>query len=167
MKSCPSTSRDPVCGADVVVETSTHHVDHHAMTFHFCSEQCRTRFIAVPELYTSAQRSADIRPIPKHRRLLLAAAGELNRLDAYARIAAMKGISSVSIDARQMRVTYDLRMVSVAQIETVATACGLVLKGGMHRWRRSLWHFFEMNELDNAAHAGTMACCSRPPGGGR
>ncbi len=34
---------------------------------------------------------------------------------------------------------------------------------GLHVFRRSLWRFFEHNELENAAHAGNLACCSRPP----
>ena len=157
------TSRDPVCGMDVLVADSRFSVVYHTLTFHFCSVQCRDRFLEIPALYTGAQRTADIRPIPKRRNLRIAT-GSPDTLDEACRcIRTLMGVTSVSAKGRQLRVDYDLRQVSLHQIEAEALGAGLTFKGGLHALRRGLWRFFEHNELENAAHAGTLACCSRPP----
>lgn len=161
-----ATSRDPVCGKDVVLDPaapSSHATVHRGLTFHFCSAQCLERFRQTPALYTGGQRSADLRPMPK-RRTLRIAAGDASAADAACRsIGALMGVSAVHIEGHKLRVEYDLLQVGLVQIEAAAAAAGLTLKAGLHGLRRSLWKFAEQNELDNAAHAGTGACCSRPP----
>ena len=159
-----TTSRDPVCGADVPVAGSPYSTVYHQITVHFCSDQCRARFLEIPALYTGAQRTADIRPMPKRRTLRIAAGSPEALMHAAGRVAAMVGVSSALAGKGTLRVEYDLRQVALSQIEAVVACAGVSLKGGLHELRRSLWKFFEHNELENAAHAGTMACCSRPPG---
>ncbi|MCW2839936.1 MAG: Copper-translocating P-type ATPase [Aeromicrobium sp.] len=44
------TSTDPVCGM-TVDPTGPLHAEHHDDTHHFCSEHCRTKFVANPEQY--------------------------------------------------------------------------------------------------------------------
>ena len=44
---------DPVCGMTVDPEKTTHHADHHARTYHFCSAGCRTKFMTNPAQYLS------------------------------------------------------------------------------------------------------------------
>ena len=47
------TGQDPVCGMTVkITETSRKH-DHQGVTYHFCGEKCRTRFVADPYFYLS------------------------------------------------------------------------------------------------------------------
>jgi len=148
---------------DVRVADSRFSTVHHTLTFHFCSAQCRERFLEIPALYTGAQRRADIRPIPKRRNLRIAK-GSPDALEEACRcIWTLMGVTSVSVKGRRLRVDYDLRQVSLHQIEAKALGAGLTFKGGLHAFRRSLWRFFEHNELENVAHAGTLACCSRPP----
>lgn len=158
-----SSSRDPVCGMDVLVANSRFSTVHHTLTFHFCSAQCRDRFLEIPALYTGAQRTANILPIPKRRNLRIATGSPDALDDACRRIQTLMGVTSVSAKGRRLRVDYDLRQVSLHQIEAEAQGAGITFSGGLHALQRSLWRFFEHNELENAAHAGTRACCSRPP----
>jgi len=44
-------NKDPVCGMDVK-EPSTHQLQYHEQTWHFCSEKCQHKFEADPEQYT-------------------------------------------------------------------------------------------------------------------
>ena len=73
------------------------------------------------------------------------------------------GVMDVRADRNRLLIEYDLRQASLAQIEAELQAAGIVIRGGLHALRRSLWRFTEHNELDNAAHSGPQACCNRPP----
>ena len=42
---------DPVCGMKVDPATSKHRYDHDGVTYHFCSDGCRTKFAADPAKY--------------------------------------------------------------------------------------------------------------------
>ena len=44
-------ARDPVCGMSVDPATSKHRFDHRGETFHFCSADCRAKFVADPGKY--------------------------------------------------------------------------------------------------------------------
>ena len=50
--------KDPVCSMTVDPATSKHRAEHESQTFHFCSAGCRTKFVADPARYLSAE------PIP-------------------------------------------------------------------------------------------------------
>jgi YHS domain-containing protein len=152
-------SRDPVCGMDVEIARSLHSTTHRGLVFHFCSAQCLERFQATPNLYTAPHSPA----IPIRRRLRLAAGDGAGIERALRSIRAMMGISATDVEKDCLIVEYDLKQVSLAQIEAVAIDAGLKFKGGLHGLQRSLWKFAERNELDNAAHAGTGACCNHPP----
>ena len=60
--------KDPVCGMDVDPSTTEHVAEHEGVTHHFCSEHCRSRFLADPEAFihtsTSAPGSAPSQPAP-------------------------------------------------------------------------------------------------------
>lgn len=75
----------------------------------------------------------------------------------------MKGMSAIGVEEDCLVVEYDMKQTTLSQIEAVAAEAGLKFNGGLHGLRRSLWKFAERNELDNAAHAGTGACCNHPP----
>lgn len=75
----------------------------------------------------------------------------------------MKGIEFIAVEADNLTVAYDLRIITLAQIEKVLAEMKIELRNGLHGWRRALWRFGESNESENAAQAGTGACCSRPP----
>jgi len=46
--------RDPVCGMSVDPAAGKPSVEHGGRLFHFCSENCRTKFVAEPEKYLTA-----------------------------------------------------------------------------------------------------------------
>jgi Cu+-exporting ATPase len=46
--------RDPVCGMTVDPSPGKPNAEHGGRTFHFCSESCRTKFVAHPENYLTA-----------------------------------------------------------------------------------------------------------------
>lgn len=161
-----STRRDPVCGMDIEVARSAHSTTYRGLIFHFCSAQCLERFTETPTLYTNGQRTADIKPMPKKHTLRIAAGTATDVNLACQQIRQMMGIASVSATSATddaLIVEYDLRQVSLSQIEAAATAQGLRFKGGLHGFRRGFWKFTEANEAQNAAHLGSAACCSRPP----
>jgi Cu+-exporting ATPase len=47
------SATDPVCGMDVDVATSEHHMVINERTLHFCSASCKAKFIAHPEKYAA------------------------------------------------------------------------------------------------------------------
>jgi hypothetical protein len=75
----------------------------------------------------------------------------------------MTGVTSVVTGPDHMVVEYDLFLIVFEQIEAAVSRSGLVLRGGLYRWRRALWRFTEANEIENAAHPLNGACCNRPP----
>lgn len=42
---------DPVCGMSVDPNITSHHADHDGQTYHFCSQGCRSKFVANPSAY--------------------------------------------------------------------------------------------------------------------
>lgn len=163
MKTNFPTSRDPVCGLDVIVAESTHSTTWHGFVYHFCSEQCQERFVTAPAFYTAPIRTKDIVAIPKRRKLRFVSPGEEALRAACGKLLRMMGVSAAVPGADCITVYYDLRQATFAQIEAVVAGSGLVLRSGLHRWRRSLWKFEEGNEIDNVAHPSNGACCNRPP----
>lgn len=46
---------DPVCGMTVEPDKTEHHARHDARDYHFCSNGCKTKFVADPEYYISGK----------------------------------------------------------------------------------------------------------------
>jgi YHS domain-containing protein len=147
----------------VELARSTLFTTHRGITYHFCSAQCLERFNDIPALYTGPQRIADIRPIPKRRKLRLAAGKGPDLQRACLRVGAMMGVSKVVVEDGCLLLEYDLRQTVLCQIEAVAASEGLKFEEGFHGFRRRLWKYLEAGELENAAHPSTGACCNRPP----
>lgn len=163
MTKAVTTSRDPVCGMAIEVARSARFATYRGVRYHFCSAQCLERFNDIPALYTGSQRIADIRPIPKRRKLRVANGNASDIERARRRVGEMIGVTSVIAKNDHLLVEYDLRKTILSQIEAVATAEGLRFKEGLHGFRRRLWKLTEANELENAAHPVSGACCNRPP----
>lgn len=102
-------------------------------------------------------------PILKRHGLCPAASATFNVDEARIRIARLQGVISSSWNGVDLVVEYDLRRITLDQIENVAAGAGLALKGGWHRLQRDWWKFGETNELSNATRSGDGACCNRPP----
>jgi len=46
---------DPVCGMTVDPNATPHHADHDGQTYHFCSQGCRSKFVANPSAYLNGK----------------------------------------------------------------------------------------------------------------
>ena len=55
------TATDPVCGMKVNPELTSHHAVHAGVTYHFCSEGCRSKFVAEPGRYLHPKPAPDVR----------------------------------------------------------------------------------------------------------
>ncbi|QDX80961.1 hypothetical protein B9N43_06690 [Denitratisoma sp. DHT3] len=159
----PETSRDPVCGMVVGVAASPYSTTWQGLEFHFCSAQCQERFIATPALYTVPRGVQNIVPIVRRHRLRFVAPTREALRVACGKLLSMMGVAAATPDLDGITVEYDLRQATLAQIEGVVAEAGLILRGGLHRWRRNLWKFIEGNEIENEAHPMSGACCNRPP----
>jgi YHS domain-containing protein len=159
----PSTSRDPVCGMDVRIDASTYSSKWQGLEFHFCSAQCQERFIATPSLYTAPGGLRNCVPIVKRRRLHFVAPTQDALRAACGRLLGMMGVATAIPGPDDLTVEYDLRQATFTQVEAVVAGAGLILRGGLHRWRRSVWKFIEGNEIENEAHPSSGACCNRLP----
>ncbi len=158
-----TTSRDPVCGMSVPLAESQYSATYRGMAFHFCSAQCLGRFQEEPALYASPTHLLNTQPIPKRRWLRILPADPETVEIACQRIGEMMGVTSVEAKADGVLVEYDLRQATLDQVEAVAQGEGLRLRGGLRGLQRSWWKFVEGNEVANAAHPESGACCSRPP----
>jgi YHS domain-containing protein len=159
-------SCDPVCHKDVEIAHSLYSTTYRGLVFHFCSAQCLENFQNNPDLYAiyiGLRRKLAILPILKRRRLRLMESSTADMAHACQCIGEMIGISLVRAEYRHLIVEYDLKQATLSQIEAVVLAAGVKLSGGFHGLRRWLWRSAEMNELANAAHPSTGACCNKPP----
>ena len=56
------TVKDPVCGMDVDPEAGKPSAEHAGVTYHFCAERCRTKFLADPAMYLERRAAAPAAP---------------------------------------------------------------------------------------------------------
>jgi xanthine dehydrogenase accessory factor len=54
----PGEARDPVCGMTVTIASAAHRAEHDGRTYYFCCGGCRTRFLAAPAQYLTAEARA-------------------------------------------------------------------------------------------------------------
>jgi len=134
------------------------------MRYFFCTTQCRETFIEHPTLYSTYKKHSDCRI--KTRALRLATQLPANSADEIvALVKKMMGIKSVSIDSDTLSVSYDLRELTMTQIEVYLGRCGYQLhQGWLHRIRRGWVQEREETELANLA-AAPIARCNRSPKG--
>ncbi len=59
------TVKDPVCGMNVDPHEARHRAEHEGRTFYFCSENCRTKFVADPSKYLAPEAAAPAHPLPE------------------------------------------------------------------------------------------------------
>lgn len=155
-------SIDPVCLTKLDTLMASHQLTYRNVTYHFCSAHCQERFSEAPVFFSAPRRIDEQHPIPKHHRLRFASVPEAIREVAGIRLSEVRGVNSVLIGDGYADIDYDLRLVSLNQLETAMKDAGLPLKGWLHGLRRSLWSFVEHNELEKLA-SQPSPCCSRPP----
>lgn len=155
------TDHCPVCGMKVV--STQYPMQYHKMYFHFCSEQCRERFEATPQLYSSG--TAEQRtPLLKQRQLRLGKPCTPDEIKVIeVNLLALMGVTEVTIQGDRLQISYDLMQVTQLRIEQALNELAVMLDNGWwQRLRRGAVHNAEENELSNLASA-PGACCNRPP----
>ncbi len=56
------TAKDPVCGMDVALGAGKPSAEHAGITYHFCSQKCRDKFLAEPARYSGGKPAAPAAP---------------------------------------------------------------------------------------------------------
>ena len=64
IKAGTETVRDPVCGMTVAVKPNGRHAEYGGNTFHFCSENCQTKFTVDPWFYASGRAAGPKQAVP-------------------------------------------------------------------------------------------------------
>lgn len=154
----------PVCG--MKVEGHENELVYLQMHFDFCSEQCKSRFLAHPHLYTGypgvPAPKQEGQVVLKKRRLHLdqPLSGEGAAL-VEELLGELMGVNGVAVSGDTIEVIYDLLQVSLEELETALCDAGARLGGDWAgRLRRALIH--ESEELEIAAHEATPPHHYRP-----
>ncbi|MBZ0105457.1 MAG: YHS domain-containing protein [Sulfuricella denitrificans] len=155
--------KDPVCEMDV--NPDQNQATYLGMNFAFCSEQCRQRFMANPNLYIGkpghvAPKQAGVKLIKK-RRMHLAAPISIDEAGKLVEaLQSMMGIKEVNVKSDMVEISYDLLEATAEQIEAQMIVIGVRIgKGWGERLRRAFVHYEEECELGNLEE-GDKPCCS-------
>ena len=133
--------------------------------YYFCSGQCRERFLDHPALFSLSRRSRP-QELPKRRLLRLASPPD----EARGRLLGhmkdeMMGILETSVDGHELSIEYDLRQVTLTQIEGYLASIGVDLSKKLtDRLKRAWLNEREETELAILAE-GKRPCCNEPPHG--
>jgi len=157
-------AKDPVCGMEIAPSPTVFQTVYRGITYFFCSEQCRQRFLAKPLLYVGepdqkAPKQQGVERIKK-RHLRLAAPLSANQAVIVEKaLRGVMGIKQVAAQGDSLEIHYDLLETSAELIEGQLASIGVQLGNGWsERLRRAFVHFEEENELDNLA-ANDKHCC--------
>ncbi len=157
------TDSCPVCGMSV--ESVQYSTQYHKMYFHFCSEQCRERFEATPQLYSS-KRVEQREPLIRQRQLRLAKPCTVDGVNAIVtQLLMLMGVTEISVKDNRLQIRYDLMQVTQSRIEQSLSELGVMLDNSWwQRFQRGRVHIAEENELDNLASTDGSNY-NRPPSG--
>lgn len=144
--------KDPVC--NMMVAYDHYAIDYLGMHFAFCSQQCKTRFLANPHLYIgqaghkSPKQEGQV--ILKRRKFRLSEPlPEALAANIAGQIQAMMGIKGIVVEGDTIEITYDLLEATAEQIEARLETAGASLgrDWGQHL-RRAFVHYAEETEVD-------------------
>lgn len=156
-------AKDPVC--HMQVSASSFDTEYSGMTFAFCSEQCRDRFLATPHLYIGfpgqkapAQEGVEV---VKYRKIRLDCPLDVTQSQLIQdALTSMMGVQDVHIDGDNLEIRYDLIQVTAEQIENKLVSVGASLgQGWTDRFKRAFTHFKEESEVDNLEVTKSKKCC--------
>lgn len=143
---------DPVCGMAVAPQQNA--LVYQGGYFAFCSEQCKTRFLANPHLYLAKEEERAVQPaaggLLKRRHLHLEKPLTPSAAQHVAEeLLAMRGVYAVDVAGDEVTITYDLCQVTAEQIEDALLQVGAQLgRGAGERLRRAFVDYLEETEVE-------------------
>lgn len=152
-------SRDPVC--EMEVESQTYSFEYMGDQYVFCSQQCRDRFEANPNLYIGTAGKASPKQLGKKllRRRTLKLEQNIPEVVSellIERLESMMGIKQVTINKNSLDISYDLLEATHKQIEDVIEREGHQLESGLGQvLKQAFINYFEECELDNLEQQGS------------
>lgn len=158
-------TNDPVC--HMQVSASSFDTEYSGMTFAFCSEQCRDRFLANPHLYIGfsgqkapAQGGVEV---VKYRKIRLTWPLDATQSQQiHDALTSMMGVKDVHIESDSLEIKYDLIQITAEQIESKLVSVGISLgQGWMDHLRRAFIHFKEESEVGNLEVTKSKKCCNQ------
>lgn len=155
-------AKDPVCGAEVDRE----HIraTYRGLGYGFCSQQCRERFLAKPELYVGgpghkAPKQEGVEILKKRRLRLAEPPSPAATATLENELRRAVGIRDVRVQGDTVEIAYDLLETTVETISEEIAAIGLKIdRGWSERLRLAFVEYEEDCELDNLA-ADDRPCC--------
>lgn len=156
----------PVCM--MATDAASLSYNYEDMTFTFCSEQCKERFIANPNLYVAqAGKPAarhSVKNIIKQRVLNLdKTIPDDVAKTIYQELMAMMGIKEIHIKENKIDITYNLLEATTQQIESCIEQMGQHLSDNwVVRLKQAFIHYSEETELDNLEQNNGHSCHSPP-----
>lgn len=145
--------KDPVCG--MVVDGHKIEITYIEVRYVFCSNQCRERFEANPQLYIGhpGHKAPKQKGVQVVKRRLFKLEQSLSQPDAKVlakEVYDMMGIRQIHIDGMDIEVTYDLIEVTAEQIEDRMVEIGVKLgEEWSQRLRRGFIHLLEETEVSS------------------
>lgn len=146
-------TEDPVC--HMMVSKTSFKTDYSDMTFAFCSEQCRDRFLANPRLYIGfpgqkapAQQGVEIL---KYRKInLVCPLDTVQFQEIRGALSSLMGVKNVNYVDGGLEITYDLIQITEQQIEDTLSTFGTILGNDwLNRLKRAFIHFKEESEISS------------------
>lgn len=144
---------DPVCG--MRVDRHSHEIVYQDIHFAFCSEECKSRFLAHPHLYIGfpnqpAPKQLGQEVIKRRRFRLPHALSSEGQLIVTEHLEALKGIKQLNVDGGMIEISYDLLQLSEAQIEAALHNIGVSLgEGWSERLIRAFVRESEESEISS------------------
>ena len=134
--------------------------------YYFCSQQCIDRFIALPGLYCGdpkhgkSDKQKGKKSIKIRRIVLSTPIPDGNIQSLKNSISELMGVDALEMGSDELKVKYDLLVVSLKEIEhVIEKTLGEFKSPIVDKIRRGWIRYTEECELDNRSHPGTHGGC--------
>lgn len=159
-------SHCPVC--KMLTDEMSLGYEYQKVHFSFCSEQCRQRFIANPNLYFGQPGKPSVgyqnKSIIKQRVLYLDKVIPDDVVNTISEsLMTMMGIKDVQVTGNKINISYDLLEATIEQIEAHIEQMGQHISNNwLNRLRNAFIQYSEETELDNLEQAKGHSCHNMP-----
>jgi len=154
----------PVC--EMLVKEADLWRCYRGIKYHFCSQQCVDRFIALPGLYCGdpkhgkSDKQRGQKEIKSRRIVLSSPISDEDLSIISKKLKDMMGIDALEVTPNEIRVRYDLLVVSLKEIESLINNYLVDFKSPLTDKIRRVWiRYTEECELDNRSHPQKHGGC--------